>query len=133
MSSPIKPVFTLSIIDPKWIRAYASEPDLGKVHPGMKATVEVDSYPQRRFDGWVGFVSPQAEFTPKPVETEELRTSLVYEIRVFVTDPDNDLRLGEPATVHLPLMGEGLGGEGLGARGEGLGTKDAAAPAKNSR
>jgi len=133
MSSPIKPVFTLSIIDPKWVRAYVSEPDLGKVHPGMKATVEVDSYPQRRFDGWVGFVSPQAEFTPKPVETEELRTSLVYEIRVFVTDPDNDLRLGEPATVHLPLLTDGLGGEGPGTRGEGLGTKEVAVPTKNSR
>ncbi|HEX3602047.1 MAG TPA: efflux RND transporter periplasmic adaptor subunit [Lacipirellulaceae bacterium] len=105
MSSPLKPVLSLSVIDPKWVRTYVSEPDLGKVHPGAKATVEVDSYPNRQFAGWVGFVSPQAEFTPKPVETKELRTSLVYEIRVFVTDPENDLRLGEPATVRLPLGG----------------------------
>ncbi len=103
MSSPLKPALSLAVIDPKWVRAYVSEPDLGKVHPGAKATVEVDSYPNRRFAGWVGFISPQAEFTPKPVETEELRTSLVYEIRVFVTDPENDLRLGEPATVRLPI------------------------------
>jgi HlyD family secretion protein len=105
MSSPLKPVLSLAVIDPKWVRTYVSEPDLGKVHPGAKATVEVDSYPNRRFAGWVGFVSPQAEFTPKPVETKELRTSLVYEIRVFVTDPENDLRLGEPATVRVPLEG----------------------------
>jgi HlyD family secretion protein len=103
MASPQRPVFSLAIIDPKWVRAYVSEPDLGRVRPGMKATVTVDSFPGRRFDGWVGFVSPVAEFTPKPVQTEELRTSLVYEVRVFVTDPSDELRLGMPATVHLPL------------------------------
>jgi HlyD family secretion protein len=50
----------------------------------MRAFVAVDAFRDRRFDGWVGFVSPVAEFTPKAVQTEELRTSLVYEIRVFV-------------------------------------------------
>ena len=87
MASPQKPVFSLAIIDPKWVRAYVSEPDLGKVHPGMAADVTVDSFPNRRFDGWIGFISPVAEFTPKTVQTEELRTSLVYEVRVFVEDP----------------------------------------------
>jgi HlyD family secretion protein len=53
------------------------------------------------FEGWVGFISPMAEFTPKTVQTEELRSSLVYEIRVFVKDPADQLRLGMPATVHL--------------------------------
>jgi HlyD family secretion protein len=80
-----------------------SEPDLGKVHPGMAATVEVDSFPDRHFDGWVGFISPVAEFTPKTVQTDDLRSSLVYEVRVFVTDPSDDLRLGMPATVDLNL------------------------------
>jgi HlyD family secretion protein len=103
MASPQKPVFTLAITDPKWVRAYASEPDLGKVHSGMAAAVMVDSFPNRRFEGWVGFVSPVAEFTPKAVQTEELRTSLVYEVRVFVKDPSDQLRLGMPATVHLNL------------------------------
>jgi len=101
MASPQKPVFSLAIIDPKWIRAYVSEPDLGKVHPGMKASIMVDSFPNRRFEGWVGFISPVAEFTPKSVQTSELRTSLVYEVRVFVTDPSDELRLGMPATVYL--------------------------------
>src|SRR5215467_7725180 len=103
MASPQKPVFSLAITDPKWIRAYVSEPDLGKVHSGMTASVMVDSFPKRRFEGWVGFVSPVAEFTPKTVQTEELRTSLVYEVRVFVKDPSDELRLGMPATVYLNL------------------------------
>jgi HlyD family secretion protein len=103
MASPQRPVFSLAVVDPKWVRAYVSEPDLGRVHPGMKAEIEVDAFPKRRFAGWVGFISPVAEFTPKTVETAELRSSLVYEVRVFVNDPDDDLRLGMPATVYLPI------------------------------
>src|SRR5260370_16062443 len=105
MASPQKPVFSLAITDPKWIRAYVSEPDLGKVHPGMTASVMVDSFPKRRFDGWVGVISAVAGFTPNTVQTSELRTSLVYEVRVFVKDPSDVLRLGMPATVYL-LMGQ---------------------------
>jgi membrane fusion protein PltH len=103
MASPQKPVFTLAITDPKWVRAYVSESDLGKIRPGETASIAVDSFPKRRFDGWIGFISPVAEFTPKAVQTEELRTSLVYEVRVFVKDPADELRLGMPATVYLPL------------------------------
>src|SRR5271157_76768 len=102
MSSPQRPVFSLAIIDPKWIRAYVSETDIGKLRPGMTASVAVDSFPNRHFEGWVGFISPVAEFTPKAVQIEELRTSLVYEVRVFVKDPSDELRLGMPATVSFP-------------------------------
>jgi len=101
MASPQKSVFSLAITDPKWVRAYVAEPDLGKLHTGMTASVVVDSFPDRRFEGWVGFISPVAEFTPKTVQTEELRTSLVYEVRVFVKDPSDQLHLGSPTTVHL--------------------------------
>ncbi len=103
MSSPQKSAFTLAIVDPKWVRAYVAEPDLGSVREGLRADVTVDAFQGRRFSAWVGFISPVAEFTPKSVETTELRSSLVYEIRVFVRDPGNELRLGMPATVHLPL------------------------------
>jgi HlyD family secretion protein len=103
MSSPQRPVFSLAITNPKWVRAYVSEPDLGKIREGMTASVSVDSFPNQRFDGWVGFISPAAEFTPKSVQTEELRTSLVYEVRVFVKDPSDNLRLGMPATVFISL------------------------------
>jgi HlyD family secretion protein len=69
----------------------------------MKASVGTDSFPGRSLPGWVGFISSVAEFTPKAVQTEELRPGLVYEIRVFVPDPGDELRLGMPATVHLEL------------------------------
>ncbi len=101
MASPQKTAFTLAITNPKWVRAYVSETELGRVHPGMPASVMVDAFPRRRFPGWVGFISPVAEFTPKTVETSDLRSSLVYEVRVFVSDPRDDLRLGMPATVYL--------------------------------
>ena len=103
MASPAQPAFTLAITDPKWVRAYVDEPDLGWVREGMPATVTVDSFPARSFTGWVGFISSVAEFTPKTVETTQLRSNLVYEVRVFVRDPQDALRLGMPATVRLPL------------------------------
>jgi HlyD family secretion protein len=103
MASPQKTAFTLAITDPKWVRAYVSGPDLSFVRPGMHGSIVVDSFPNRRFDGWIGFISSVAEFTPKTVETQELRSSLVYEVRVFVHDPDDVLRLGMPATVYLPI------------------------------
>jgi membrane fusion protein PltH len=103
IASPQKSAFTLAIIDPKWVRAYVSERDLGRVREGLRASITVDAFPGRAFEGWVGFISPVAEFTPKEVQTEELRSSLVYEIRVFVKDAKDELRLGMPATVHFPL------------------------------
>jgi HlyD family secretion protein len=103
MISPQRPVFDLSISDPKWIRTYVSEPDLGRIHTGMKASISTDSFPGRTLPGWVGFISSVAEFTPKAVQTEDLRPGLVYEIRVFVKDPQDDMRLGMPATVSLEL------------------------------
>lgn len=103
MASPQRPVFALAVTDPKWVRVYVSASDLGRVRHGMAAQIAVDSFPNRRFDGWVGFISPVAEFTPKSVQTEELRTSLVYEVRVFVKDPEDNLRLGMPATAYLRI------------------------------
>jgi len=111
MASPQRPVFNLAITDPKWIRAYVSETDLGRVHPGSPATISADGFPGRTFSGWIGFISPVAEFTPKTVQTEELRSSLVYEIRVFVRDPQDDMRLGMPATVSLELPPAGIQGQ----------------------
>jgi HlyD family secretion protein len=103
ISSPQKAAFTLAIMDPKWVRAYVAETDLGSVREGMKASISVDAFRGRDFPAWIGFISSVAEFTPKSVETTELRSSLVYEIRVFVNDPHDELRLGMPATVHIPL------------------------------
>jgi HlyD family secretion protein len=69
----------------------------------MKATVTADGFPGRRYEGWVGYISPTAEFTPKSVETLEVRTKLVYQVRVFVQNPRGELRLGMPAVVTVPL------------------------------
>ncbi len=107
MASPQKPVFTLAITNPKWARAYVGEPDLGRVRPGQRAWIVADSFPDRRIEGRVGFISSVAEFTPKTLQTEELRTSLVYEVRVNVADPGDDLRLGMPVTVYIDLDPEG--------------------------
>lgn len=98
MASPSTPVYTLSLDKVKWIRAYISEKDLGHIYEGQKATISIDST-NKTIEGQVGYISNTAEFTPKAVETEELRTSLVYEVRIYVNDPDNVLRLGMPATV----------------------------------
>ena len=103
MVSPQRPVLNLAILDPKWIRAYVPESDLGRIHSGMRASISTDSFPARVFSGWVGFIASVAEFTPKTVQTPELRSSLVYEIRVFVQDPQDEMRLGMPATVVLQL------------------------------
>jgi HlyD family secretion protein len=101
IASPQTPVFTLGVMDPKWVRTYVPESELGRVMPGMRGYAVADSWPDRHFEGWVGFISSTAEFTPRSVETPELRTSLVYEVRLNVHDPDNELRLGMPVTVHL--------------------------------
>jgi HlyD family secretion protein len=96
------PVYTLSLRNPVWVRAYVREPDLGRVHPGMRALVTTDTAPQHPYHGHIGFISPVAEFTPKTVETTALRTDLVYRLRVIVDDPDESLRQGMPVTVTLP-------------------------------
>ncbi|MDE2508703.1 MAG: efflux RND transporter periplasmic adaptor subunit [Planctomycetota bacterium] len=103
MASAQRPVYTVALTDPVWVRAYVSEPDLGKITLGMKAEVETDSFPGKRYAGWVGFISPTAEFTPKSVEVRQLRTRLVYQVRVFVNNPRDELRLGMPATVSIAL------------------------------
>ncbi len=98
---PQSPAYTIAISSPVWVRTFVSETDLGHVKPGMKALVFTDSAPDKAHEGWVGYVSPVAEFTPKTVETREVRTSLVYRLRVYVDNPDDDLRQGMPVTVRL--------------------------------
>jgi HlyD family secretion protein len=99
--TPQTPVFTLALTNPVWVRTYLPESWLGKVKPGTMAEIRTDSYPDKVYKGWVGTISPTAEFTPKSVETPELRTRLVYQARVFACNPDAELRLGMPATVTL--------------------------------
>ncbi len=99
--NPGQPVYTLALDAPIWVRAYVSEPDLGKIFPGMKAKVVTDTDSSPVYEGQVGFISPIAEFTPKNVETTDLRTELVYRIRIVVDKPGPGLRQGMPVTVKL--------------------------------
>lgn len=103
MASPSTAVYTIALTNPLWVRAYVPETALGKVMLGMRATIGTDSFPGRTYRGWIGYLAPTAEFTPKNVETPELRTRLVYQLRVYVCDPGSDLRLGMPATVEIDL------------------------------
>ncbi len=103
MASPSTPVLTVALPSPLWVRAYVPENEFGRIRLGMAATVSTDSYPGRVYHGWIGYISPTAEFTPKTVETPELRTALVYQVRVYVCDTHGELRLGMPATVHIDL------------------------------
>lgn len=95
------PVYTLSISNPIWVRAYVNEPDLGIIYPGMEAKVYTDTENGKVYSGHIGFISPIAEFTPKTVETTTLRTDLVYRIRVTVDNPDRKLKQGMPVTIKL--------------------------------
>ncbi|RAH97398.1 secretion protein HlyD [Acuticoccus sediminis] len=99
-------VFTIAIDRPVRVRAYVSEPDLGRVHPGATVYVTTDST-DHVYSGTIGFISPTAEFTPKSVQTPSLRTDLVFRMRIIVSDPDMALRQGMPVTVTVPAAEAG--------------------------
>jgi len=101
MVQPGSPALVVAFDDPVWIRAFASEKDLAKLAPGTLVRVFCDGRPNTPYQGQVGYVSPQAEFTPKNVETAELRSSLVYRFRVVVKNHDGGLRQGMPVTLRV--------------------------------
>lgn len=93
-------VYSLSLDAPVYVRAYVGEPDLGRIAPGTRVRVRSDSS-EKVYQGQIGFISPRAEFTPKTVETTDLRTDLVYRLRVVVADADAALRQGMPVTIEV--------------------------------
>jgi HlyD family secretion protein len=101
IASPATPVYTIALPSPLWVRTYVPESDVARVRLGAPARVMTDSFPGHVYQGWIGYLSPTAEFTPKSVETPELRTALVYQLRVYVCDAPGELRLGMPATVTI--------------------------------
>ena len=100
LAAPSRPVLSLAATNPKWVRCYVRETNLAKHQLNDKATVKADGC-EKPFDGWIGYISPTAEFTPKTIETDELRPTLVYETRVYVNDPEGLLKLGAPVVVEL--------------------------------
>lgn len=95
------PIYTLSLTSPVWIRAFVAEPQLGEIFPGMEAEVFTDTPNGKVYKGHIGFISPVAEFTPKTVETTQLRSDLVYRLRIIADNPDEFLKQGMPVTVRL--------------------------------
>ncbi len=91
------PVVTVGILDSVWVRAYIDETDLGRVKVGQKAAVTTDSYPGRKYQGYVSFISSEAEFTPRNVQTQKERVKLVYRIKVVIPNPNRELKPGMPA------------------------------------
>ncbi|MEP9358793.1 HlyD family efflux transporter periplasmic adaptor subunit [Sphingomonas sp. KR3-1] len=98
---PGETVLTLAIMRPLRVRAYVAETDLSRISPGMKVVVTADGN-AKSYHGTIGYIAPKAEFTPKTVETENLRTDLVYQLRIIVDDPDDGLRQGQPVSVSVP-------------------------------
>ncbi len=94
------PVYTISLNKNMWVRAYLKETDLGRVSIGMPVQIMTDSS-DKIYHGHIGFISPQAEFTPKNIETASLRTDLVYRTRIIIDDPDDALKQGMPVTVSV--------------------------------
>ena len=101
-------VYTMTKTTPVWIRAYVNETNLGNIKYGQKTKIYTDSInpdtgEKRSYEGYIGYISPVAEFTPKTVQTTDLRTDLVYRIRVYIDNVDDYLRQGMPTTIKIDL------------------------------
>lgn len=106
---PSSPIYTMAKSKPIWVRVYIPETNLANIKYGMKARVLTDTInpktdEHREYTGWVGYISPVAEFTPKTVQTTDLRTDLVYRVRVYIYEVDEYLRQGMPVTVKFNLL-----------------------------
>lgn len=106
-------VYVMSLTKPIWVRTYIKETDLGNVKYGQKARILTDTTntktnKKKEYFGTIGYISPVAEFTPKTVQTQDLRTDLVYRIRVYINEVDEFLRQGMPVTVEIPIKNDEL-------------------------
>ncbi len=100
-ATPGMPVVTIGNLKDVWLRCYVGETDMGRVKPGQKAAVTVDSFPGKVFKGTVSFISSQSEFTPKNIQTTKERVKLVYRIKIDIKNPDIELKPGMPADAEL--------------------------------
>ncbi|HTS71077.1 MAG TPA: efflux RND transporter periplasmic adaptor subunit [Terriglobia bacterium] len=100
---PGTPIITLADLDHLWVRVYVPETDLGKVHWDQAVDVRTDTYPDKVYRGRISFISSEAEFTPKSVQTEKERVTLVYRVKVEVENPNHELKPGMPADAYISL------------------------------
>ncbi len=101
--NPGTPVVTAGEMDRVWLRAYVNETDLGRIALGQTAEVTTDSYPDKTYEGRIGFIASEAEFTPKTVQTYEERVKLMYRIKIDLDNPNHELKLGMPADAHIDV------------------------------
>ncbi len=97
------PVVTLADLDRVWLRAYVSETDLGRIRHGQEVAVHTDTYPDKNYSGRISFISSIAEFTPKTIETQKERVTLVYRIKIDLENPNHELKPGMPADAWIEL------------------------------
>jgi HlyD family secretion protein len=101
------PIFTLSDLNHVWLRGYVNESDIGKVRLNQSVDVTTDTFPHHVYRGRVSFISPDAEFTPKTVETHAERVTLVYRIRIDIDNPTHELLPGMPADATISSLAAG--------------------------
>jgi HlyD family secretion protein len=101
--SPGTPIITLADLDHIWLRVYLPETDLGKVRWGQTVNVRTDTYPGKNYRGRVSVIASDAEFTPKSVQTEKERVTLVYRIKIDVENPNHELKPGMPADAYIQV------------------------------
>ncbi len=101
--NPSTPVVTLGDLDHPWLRAFINETDLGRIRLKDKVTVTTDSFPDKQYQGILSFISSQAEFTPKSVQTFEERVKLMFRIKIALSNPHGELKPGMPADALIPI------------------------------
>jgi HlyD family secretion protein len=101
--APGSPVVTLADLEHIWLRAYIAETDLGRIHWGQQAAITTDTYPGKQYHGRISFISSIAEFTPKSVQTTKERVTLVYRIKIYIDNPNHELKPGMPADARINL------------------------------
>jgi HlyD family secretion protein len=101
--APGTPVVSVADLDHIWLRSYIAETDLGRIHWGQDTTITTDTYPGKQYHGRIAFIAPNAEFTPKSVQTYKERVTLVYRIKIDVDNPNHELKPGMPADARLQL------------------------------
>ena len=106
--APGSPVITLADLEHIWLRAYVAETDLGRIRWGQDVTITTDTYPGKQYHGRISFISSDAEFTPKSVQTTKERVTLVYRIKIDIDNPNHELKPGMPADARVELAGSKL-------------------------
>jgi len=107
LAGPGVAIFTLDDLDHVWLRAYINEVDLGKIRRDEPVTITTDTYPGKTYRGHISFISPEAEFTPKTVETNAERVTLVYRVKIDIENPTHELLPGMPADARIALLPSG--------------------------